>query len=343
MNGRLYDPVLGRMLSPDPYVQAPGNSQNYNRYSYVLNNPMKYSDPSGEFIWAPVIIGAIIGAAYGSWKAEQRGQEWYQGAWKGAIVGAAAGALGQYGGGLFWENVAWGAGQGAFTGGLDAALWGDNVGQGMAYGAATGAVFAGIGSGFEAYGNYQDGYGFYTDERVYSDLDNSTGGLYVNTDGTIGGDVEGAQNAMDYWSQKNTKENVKYILGTENYPNTETGVLTIDYKMFSHGHQELKNALSHEYGHYINDIAWVNEVGGQIAEGEHMQVAPFYGDPLKGYDGLNGYHYVIRNSGKYHIPYRVVSGGTYGKYMGTAWTDYNSFYSWYSWIGKYYYLLPQRF
>ncbi len=48
MNGRLYDPVLGRMLSPDPFVQAPGNSQNYNRYSYVLNNPLKFTDPSGE-------------------------------------------------------------------------------------------------------------------------------------------------------------------------------------------------------------------------------------------------------------------------------------------------------
>lgn len=49
MNGRLYDPVLGRFLSPDNYVQMPDNSQNFNRYSYCLNNPMKYTDPSGEF------------------------------------------------------------------------------------------------------------------------------------------------------------------------------------------------------------------------------------------------------------------------------------------------------
>ncbi len=47
MNGRAYDPVLGRFLSPDPLVQAPGNSQSWNRYSYVFNNPMKYTDPSG--------------------------------------------------------------------------------------------------------------------------------------------------------------------------------------------------------------------------------------------------------------------------------------------------------
>jgi RHS repeat-associated protein len=48
MNARLYDPVLGRFLGPDNYVQSPGNSQSYNRYSYCLNNPLKYTDPSGE-------------------------------------------------------------------------------------------------------------------------------------------------------------------------------------------------------------------------------------------------------------------------------------------------------
>jgi len=47
MNGRIYDPKLGRMLSPDPVTQAPENGQNYNRYSYAYNNPLKYTDPSG--------------------------------------------------------------------------------------------------------------------------------------------------------------------------------------------------------------------------------------------------------------------------------------------------------
>ena len=49
MNGRLYDPLLGRFLSPDNYVQEPFNTQNLNRYSYCLNNPVKYADPSGEW------------------------------------------------------------------------------------------------------------------------------------------------------------------------------------------------------------------------------------------------------------------------------------------------------
>jgi len=61
MNGRMYDPLLGRFLSPDPYVQMADYSQNFNRYSYCLNNPLIYTDPSGEFIFtllATIIPGA---------------------------------------------------------------------------------------------------------------------------------------------------------------------------------------------------------------------------------------------------------------------------------------------
>jgi hypothetical protein len=47
MNGRFYSPSLGRMLSPDPVTQSPENGQNYNRYTYAMNNPLKYTDPSG--------------------------------------------------------------------------------------------------------------------------------------------------------------------------------------------------------------------------------------------------------------------------------------------------------
>lgn len=47
MNGRIYDPVLGRFLSPDPVVQAPRDTQAFNRYAYVRNNPLRYVDPSG--------------------------------------------------------------------------------------------------------------------------------------------------------------------------------------------------------------------------------------------------------------------------------------------------------
>ena len=50
MNGRLYDPLAGRFLSADNSIQDPTNTQHYNRYSYCLNNPLKYSDPSGMMV-----------------------------------------------------------------------------------------------------------------------------------------------------------------------------------------------------------------------------------------------------------------------------------------------------
>ena len=55
MNGRIYDPALGRFMSADPYIQAPGNSQSYNRYAYVMNSPVNATDPSGYFSWKGLI------------------------------------------------------------------------------------------------------------------------------------------------------------------------------------------------------------------------------------------------------------------------------------------------
>ncbi len=49
MNGRLYDPMIGRMFSVDNYSGQNGTSQSFNRYSYVYNNPLMYNDPGGEF------------------------------------------------------------------------------------------------------------------------------------------------------------------------------------------------------------------------------------------------------------------------------------------------------
>jgi RHS repeat-associated protein len=48
MNGRLYDPILRGFLMPDNFIQHPENTQSYNRYAYVMNNPLAYNDPSGE-------------------------------------------------------------------------------------------------------------------------------------------------------------------------------------------------------------------------------------------------------------------------------------------------------
>jgi RHS repeat-associated protein len=49
-NARFYSPVLGRFLSPDTIVPSPGDPQSLNRYAYVLNNPLRYTDPTGMWI-----------------------------------------------------------------------------------------------------------------------------------------------------------------------------------------------------------------------------------------------------------------------------------------------------
>ena len=65
MNGRVYDPSLGRFLSPDPNVQFVGDMQSYNRYSYVLNNPLRYTDPTGYMSdsTAQAIFGVALAVA----------------------------------------------------------------------------------------------------------------------------------------------------------------------------------------------------------------------------------------------------------------------------------------
>lgn len=76
MNGRVYDPLLGRFLSTDNFVQEPGSSQGFNRYSYCLNNPLKYTDPSGEWFGiddfvvaaASFVVGYVSsGISSGNW------------------------------------------------------------------------------------------------------------------------------------------------------------------------------------------------------------------------------------------------------------------------------------
>lgn len=59
MNGRIFDPRLARFMQADPFIQAASNTQSYNRYSYVLNNPLNKTDPSGYF-FVDYLIGKYV-------------------------------------------------------------------------------------------------------------------------------------------------------------------------------------------------------------------------------------------------------------------------------------------
>ncbi|RKI39451.1 DUF1308 domain-containing protein [Corallococcus sp. AB004] len=66
MRGRIYDPRLMKFLSVDPVVADPGSVQAYNAYSYVLNNPTRYTDPSGFIPYGGTLVSRWDGASGGS-------------------------------------------------------------------------------------------------------------------------------------------------------------------------------------------------------------------------------------------------------------------------------------
>ncbi|MCB1036654.1 MAG: hypothetical protein KDD47_22710, partial [Acidobacteria bacterium] len=138
MNGRVYDPVIGRFLSADPFVQVPEASQSLNPYSYVLNNPLSLTDPTGHFFQFLIPIIAGIVSAHGAL----------------AVTQILAGSLGLQGASLALATTigsAAGFGFGAsFSGALLAgADLGDALKAGV-IGAATSGVTAGALAGVDA-------------------------------------------------------------------------------------------------------------------------------------------------------------------------------------------------
>jgi len=94
MNGRLYDPLLRRFLNADENIQDPANTQNYNKYGYVMNNPLMYNDPNGEFwMWfAGALAGGYlngVAANGGNWNP---GKWDWQKSWSAVLGGAIGGA-----------------------------------------------------------------------------------------------------------------------------------------------------------------------------------------------------------------------------------------------------------
>ena len=125
MNGRLYDPSLARFVSADPYVDNPYNLQSLNRYSYVWNNPLGYTDPSGYFGWE---ISPSLG----------RGLFMLGGMMFGAVLGP-AGPI--FAGGGFATTVA----SGALAGGVSGFIGSGGNAQAARQGALAGGLFAGAG------------------------------------------------------------------------------------------------------------------------------------------------------------------------------------------------------
>ncbi|VEN74598.1 conserved hypothetical protein [Candidatus Desulfarcum epimagneticum] len=102
MNGRVYDPEIGRFLSPDSFIQDIYSSQSFNRYTYCLNNPLQFTDPSGHFI--DILIRAISGAVFGGVMAAINGGDILEGMITGAVSAVIFGFAGDLSAGL--EDIA---------------------------------------------------------------------------------------------------------------------------------------------------------------------------------------------------------------------------------------------
>lgn len=213
LNARLYDPIMGRMLGPDENIQDPNFTQDYNSYTYARNNPLKYTDPSGN----------VYQIQYDNPLNTNNNSN--QQLWEFAIglaAGGIGGAVGDYIGGAVGA-IAGGAVTGFIGGAGNALVGGANIGQALTAGAETGGLAtlsAGIGVGL-SYG--MNGWSSWGNGEVYSGSGEFSGG------GSYGG---AGGNWSEYSYTKTLSESDRYNIymaatnngqnGTTTVPTTET-------------------------------------------------------------------------------------------------------------------------
>lgn len=206
MNARLYDPVLGRFLSPDPNIQNPDWSQNYNRFTYVMNNPLRYVDENGEFFWVAVGVAAVVTGAInvathwkeikssgGGWKNFAKGVSYF-------LTGAVAGGVGAA------VGIGTAVGFGSMLTANAAAFANATVGfyQGAIYGAAYGASSGFItGAGNSLIEGSKFGYAL-LNGLMQGSAEAIFGGV---TSGLLSG-VRASLSGREFWTGKYTNESI---------------------------------------------------------------------------------------------------------------------------------------
>ena len=189
MDNRVYDSSIGRFLSPDNYVQLPENSQSFNRYSYCINNPLKYTDPSGEIfgIDDALLAGIMFAVVPNVISNLASGDNGWAAVGKGILSGAMSLGIGSlFSGPLQGISGTFGgellrAGAHGLASGVTSALSGENFGKGFASGFASSAM-----GSFGSYVDMNDGLMLASGAAM--------GGL---TEWALGGDfLQGALNGM---------------------------------------------------------------------------------------------------------------------------------------------------
>ena len=206
MNGRIYDADLGRFLQADPLIQAPDNAQSWNAYTYVFNNPLRYTDPTGmlgqeERMWAAAIVALAAavwtgGASMGWWAAGMTTTQMvaiaavagfasgaiatksWQGGLMGAFTAVATAGLGGPGGGF----EAWAVQ--TFAGGVVGSLQGGDFGHAFVSAGVTAAFAPAVGRISNDAGRIA------VNALVGGTISKLTGGKFAN--GAVSGAVQAA-------------------------------------------------------------------------------------------------------------------------------------------------------
>ncbi|WP_439899616.1 RHS repeat-associated core domain-containing protein [Pseudomonas aeruginosa] len=265
MNGRIYDAALGRFLQPDPLVQSPDNAQSWNAYTYVFNNPLAYTDPTGMFSFRQALGFAI--AVIGTILAPQGGGTWAKLGYAIAI-GFASGyvATGTFRGGVigaFTAAVAFGVagldltGRVAFqgvAGGIVEGLSGGRFGHGFFSAGLTTAVMPQVGHADTRAGRTALG------AVLGGTLSVATGGKFAN--GAISGAIQGAMARVQ--TQRQSSQAYGTGDGTEGAPE-EIAVLLKDPKTRQEGLRAMARSVDRGYmanDIYYKDQFYVNSDGG---------------------------------------------------------------------------------
>jgi hypothetical protein len=316
MNGRVYDPLTAQFLSPDPYIQAPGNWLNYNRYSYCLNNPFKYTDPDGE--WIHLVIGAVIGGTVNvlfNWNNIENFEQalGYFG------VGAVAGALG--------------AGVGS---GISSALAGGSFGAGFIGSSAamtasssfiTGAAIGG-GAGFSScftigFGNdlmKGNSFGHALGQGGIHGLIGAASGALI---GGIAGGIDASKAGRDFWDGFDYQKALDNAVAADGISNPNSKFLVANKKNANLVNKTFNQNVTKVQGNkiYMSDDSY-SELGVNFGTKSRGNITLISKQAIrdKGFVSLTD---VLRHEGTHQV--QILSGMTnvrsmeIGAYMTNIW------------------------